>query len=154
MSFLCDCMLGRMFLFCDLKPIDSEIERTRHRRKKVALKDNTDQIKDDKLKIKWLKNYKKYVTPSANLTSATHGKDVGFIRGNPHLNWRDAFWVYGRPMNKTVQALLRIKTDNILSGLGWVMIDGIRVAPRVFLNDGRANLSENAESLKGVYITL
>lgn len=29
--------------------------------------------------------------------------------------------------NKAVRALLRPKTDNILSGLGWVITDGIRV---------------------------
>ena len=34
------------------------------------------------------------------------------------------------------------------------MIDGIRVAPRVFLSDGGANLIENVESLRMVYITL
>ena len=33
--------------------------------------------------------------------------------------------------------------------MGWVMIDGIRAAPRVLLSHGRANLSEDAESLRG-----
>lgn len=46
-----------------------------------------------------------------------------------------------------MQALLRPKPDNILSGLGWVMIDGLRAAPRVLLSDDGANLSVDAESL-------
>ena len=58
-------------------------------------------------------------------------------------------------MNKTVQALLRLKADNILSSLGWVMTDGIREALCILLSDGRANLNENAESLReGVCNTL
>ena len=27
-----------------------------------------------------------------NLTSAKHERDVGFIKGDPHFNWQDAFW--------------------------------------------------------------
>ena len=45
------------------------------------------------------------------------------------------------------------KADYILPSLSWVMKDGIRAAPRVLLNDGGANLSKDAESLNGVYIT-
>lgn len=46
------------------------------------------------------------------------------------------------------------KADNILSGLGWVMIDGIKAASRILLNNGRTNLSEDAESLReGIYNT-
>ena len=64
---------------------------------------------------------------------------------------QDLFWGVWVPKKKTVQAGLL--TDNILLGLGWVMTDGIRTAPRVLLNDGGANLSENAVSLRGVYVT-
>lgn len=47
------------------------------------------------------------------------------------------------------------EADNILLGLGWVMKDGIRVVSRVLLNNGRTNLSEDAESLReGLYNTL
>ena len=48
-----------------------------------------------------------------------------------------------------MRALLRLKAVNILLSLGWVMIDGIRAALRVLLSDGRSNLSEDAESLRG-----
>ena len=41
--------------------------------------------------------------------------------------------------------------DNILSGLGWVMTNGIKEAPRVLLSNGGANLSE--DSLRCVYVT-
>ncbi|KAK9229257.1 hypothetical protein WN944_022216 [Citrus x changshan-huyou] len=65
------------------------------------------------------------------------------------------FEVHGHLRSKIVWALLRPKTDNILSGLGWVMIDGIRAAPRILLSDGATNLNENVESLrKGVCCTL
>ena len=63
------------------------------------------------------------------------------------------FKVHERPKNKIVQILLKLKADNIFPGRSWVMTDGIRVAPRVFLSDGRTNLIENAESLRMVYIT-
>ena len=33
------------------------------------------------------------------------------------------------------------------------MIDGIRTASRVLLNDDRANINEDAESLMEVYVT-
>ena len=56
-------------------------------------------------------------------------------------------------MNKTVRALLSPKADNILTGLGSVLTDGIRAAPHVLLIDGGANLSEDAESLRGLYVT-
>lgn len=47
------------------------------------------------------------------------------------------------------------EADNILLGLGWVMKDGVIVVSRVLLNNGRTNLSEDAESLReGVYNTL
>lgn len=61
-------------------------------------------------------------------------------------------------INKThfgVRALLRLKTDNILTSLGWVMINSIRAVPHVFLNDFGANLNEGTESLReGVCNTL
>lgn len=65
------------------------------------------------------------------------------------------FGVYERPRNKIVRALLRSKTSNIFACLGWVMTDGIREAPGVFLSDGGPNLSDDAESLRGytVYVT-
>ena len=63
------------------------------------------------------------------------------------------FGVYGRPKNKSVRALLRPKADNNLIGLSWVMTDGIKTAPRVLLSDDGANLSEDAKSLVGVYVT-
>ena len=63
------------------------------------------------------------------------------------------FGVYGHAMNKTVQALLRPKTDNILPSLGWVMIDDIRAALHVLLSDSGANLSEDVKSLRGVCVT-
>ena len=59
------------------------------------------------------------------------------------------FRVYERFRNKTVWVLLRPKADNILAGLGWVMTDDIRAAPRVILNNGGANFSEDVESLRG-----
>lgn len=39
-------MLDRRLLLCDLEPIDSEIKRTFYQRKKAALKNKVDQIKD------------------------------------------------------------------------------------------------------------
>ena len=64
------------------------------------------------------------------------------------------FEVYGRLIKKIVRTLLRPKTDNILSGLSWVITDDIRAASRVLLCYGGPNLNEDAESLKGVYVTL
>ena len=90
-----------------------------------------------------------YVTPFAYPTSTKHRRDVGFINGDSHVNWKAHFGVYGHPRNKNVQALLRPKADNILPGLGWVMIYGIRAAAHVFLSDDGANLSKDAESLRG-----
>ena len=58
------------------------------------------------------------------------------------------FKVYGRHRSKIARVLLRPKVYNILSGLDWVMKNGIREAPRVLLSDGAANLNEDAESLK------
>lgn len=57
------------------------------------------------------------------------------------------FGMYEHPMNKIVQALLRPKADNNLSGPGWVMIDGIRATLRVVQSNDGANFSEDAESL-------
>ena len=37
------------------------------------------------------------VTPYVNSTSAKHERDVVFIRGDPHLNWKDAFWGVSTP---------------------------------------------------------
>lgn len=37
--------------------------------------------------------------------------------------------------------MLRPKANNILFGLSWVMIDGVKVAPRVLLSDDGANNS-------------
>lgn len=88
------------------------------------------------------------VTPKSNLKSTKHERNVVFIRGDPQINWQDAFEVYGRPRNKTVRTLLRPKADNILPYLSSVMTNGIRVAPRVLLRDGGVNLNEDAESLK------
>lgn len=49
-----------------------------------------------------------------------------------------------------VRTLLRPKVYNILSSLGSVMIDNIRAILHVLLSNGRANLSEDAEFLRGV----
>ena len=49
-----------------------------------------------------------------------------------------------------MRALLRPKTTNILSGLGYVITDGIRAALSVFLSDGGVNLNEYVESPGGV----
>ena len=57
------------------------------------------------------------------------------------------FGVYGRPMNK-------IKADNILPGLGWIIKNGSRATLRVLLSDGRTNFNEDAESTREVYVTL
>ena len=35
---------------------------------------------------------KKNVTTQANPTSTKYGRNAGFIKGDPHLNWKDAFW--------------------------------------------------------------
>lgn len=63
------------------------------------------------------------------------------------------FGVHGYPKTKLIRALLGPKADNILSGLSWVMTYDIRAAPRVLLNDGGANFSEDAESLRRLYVT-
>ena len=46
---------------------------------------------------------------------------AGFKMDDSHLNGQDTFWGYGCLKNKTVRTLLRLKTDNILPHLGWVM---------------------------------
>ena len=62
------------------------------------------------------------------------------------------FEEYGRPK---MRALLRPKADNILLDLGWAMTDGIKAGLHVFLNNGGANFSEDAKSLKwGVFNAL
>ena len=61
---------------------------------------------------------------------------------------KTCFGLYRRHKNKIVWALLRPKTDNILSNMGWVVIDCIRAASCVLLSDGRINLSEDTESLR------
>ena len=57
------------------------------------------------------------------------------------------------PETKSYGPYLRPKANNILSGLDWVMADGIRVAPRVLLSNGGSSLNEDTESLRGVYAT-
>ncbi|KAH9744086.1 hypothetical protein KPL70_003536 [Citrus sinensis] len=51
---------------------------------------------------------------------ANLSEDAESPRGGTHLG------VYGRPKNKSVRALLRLKADNILPGLGWVMTGRIK----------------------------
>ena len=79
---------------------------------------------------------------------------LGLLRVIHTLIGKTHFRVYGRPRNRIVQVLLRLKADNILSGLGWVMTDDIKATMCVLLSDGGANLNEDTESLRGVYETL
>ena len=57
----------------------------------------------------------KHVLPIKVWIMTKHMIDVGFIRGDLHLNLQDAF-IHSK--NKVVQALLRPKVNNILLGLG------------------------------------
>ncbi|KAH9671324.1 MoCF biosynth domain-containing protein [Citrus sinensis] len=56
----------------------------------------------------------------ANPTSAKHGRDAGFIRGDPHLNWQDAFWGVWAPQEQIRAGLLKAQSGQYLtrSGLG------------------------------------
>ncbi|KAK9232123.1 hypothetical protein WN943_022366 [Citrus x changshan-huyou] len=56
----------------------------------------------------------------ANPTSAKHGRDAGFIRGDPHLNWQDAFWGVWAPQEQICAGLVKAQSGQYLvrSGLG------------------------------------
>ncbi|KAH9763597.1 Integrase catalytic domain-containing protein [Citrus sinensis] len=56
----------------------------------------------------------------ANPTSAKHGRDAGFIRGDPHLNWQDAFWGVWAPQEQIRAGLVKAQSGQYLarSGLG------------------------------------
>ncbi|KAH9705029.1 hypothetical protein KPL70_011714 [Citrus sinensis] len=75
----------------------------------------------------------------ANPTSAKHGRDAGFIRGDPHLNWQGAFWGVWAPQEQIRAGLVKAQSGQYLA----------RAAPRVFLSDGGANLSKDDESPRG-----
>lgn len=69
-------MLGHRSLLCDLEPIDSEIERTFHQKKKGALKEKEgDQIKENIIKDKMAREpqerpFKDYFSPLPNLSTS------------------------------------------------------------------------------------
>ncbi|KAH9648018.1 Fe2OG dioxygenase domain-containing protein [Citrus sinensis] len=56
----------------------------------------------------------------ANPTSAKHGRDAGFVRGDPHLNWQDAFWGVWALQEQIRAGLVKAQSGQYLakSGLG------------------------------------
>ncbi|KAH9671839.1 putative DNA helicase MCM8 [Citrus sinensis] len=57
-------------------------------------------------------------TYQANPTSAKHGRDAGFIRGDPHLNWQDAFWGAWAPQEQIRAGLVKAQSGQYLARYG------------------------------------
>ena len=60
------------------------------------------------------------VTPLANPTSTKYERDVGFIRGDLHLNWQDAFCDIWAPQEQNRAGLVKVQSRqyHVRSGLG------------------------------------
>lgn len=55
-----------------------------------------------------------------NPTLAKHESDPGFIKGDPHLNWQNAFWSVWTPQEQNRASLIKVQNGQYpaKSGLG------------------------------------